>query len=662
MKDVTMRDLMDIRFVSEPALSPDGAHTAYVVSCQSYDDNDYKSCIHLIDNAIGKSRQLTYAGKESAFIWLDSDTLLFSAERGKDDKPEEYQDKTCFYALSISGGEARKLFEIDKKVNAIRALGGDKYAFTATIDLNAPAPDMDKTLRADEKDYHVLEEVPFWANGASFISRLRNTLFIYDASSNKSERISDEFFSVGGFDCDAARIAYWGTEYRDRISLMGLARIYDVESRATRELVERDAFSVGSVLLTRSGALLELSTLKPWGSGQLHDLYRFDSKTGELRLAKRLDMSIGHNVLFDCAYGGGRTMKAIGDDAYFIAQREYRAELYRLSAGDELTRFAAFDGCMLAFDTDGSFTAFAGSPANGLSEIYAVRGGAASPMTSLNAEFLESRYVARARHIPFTNSDGVRIDGWALEPQGFDASDASRRYPAVLEIHGGPRCAYGEVFYHEMQALVGSGYFVFFCNPRGSDGYGEEFADLRGKYGKIDYQDLMEFTDHVLRLYPQIDPARLGASGGSYGGFMCNWIEGHTDRFAAIASQRSVSNWVSDFGSSEIGVTFDSNEMGADPWTDMLKMWDQSPLKYACNARTPILFIHSMCDYNCTLDQGLEMFTAMKYFGVPSRMCLFEGENHSLSRSGKPRHRLRRLSEIIGWFDRYLKDDELKAR
>ena len=136
---------------------------------------------------------------------------------------------------------------------------------------------------------------------------------------------------------------------------------------------------------------------------------------------------------------------------------------------------------------------------------------------------------------------------------------------------------------------------------------------------------------------------------------MCNWIEGHTDRFAAIASQRSISNWVADFGSSEIGFTFDANEMGADPWTGMEKMWQQSPLKYACNARTPILFIHSLGDYNCTVDQGIEMFAAMKYFGVPARMCLFEGENHSLSRSGKPRHRLRRLSEMMNWFDKYLK-------
>ncbi len=212
-------------------------------------------------------------------------------------------------------------------------------------------------------------------------------------------------------------------------------------------------------------------------------------------------------------------------------------------------------------------------------------------------------------------------------------------------------------FYHEMQTLAADGYFVFFCNPHGSEGYGEAYADLRGKYGTIDYEDLMDFTDEVLKQLP-IDPERIGAGGGSYGGFMSNWIEGHTDRFAAIVSQRSVSNWVSDFGASEIGVSFDSNEMAADPWSDMQAMWKQSPLAYADHAKTPILFLHSLCDYNCTIDQGMQMYTAMKYFHVPARMVMFEGENHGLSRSGKPQHRIRRLKEMTEWFHTYLEKGE----
>jgi len=652
MKNITIKDLVDIRFMSNPLLSPNSAHTAYVVSKQNYKENNYESWIHLMDNTTGETRQLTYSGKESDFIWEDATTLLFAAERSEADKPEKYEEKTCFYRLDINGGEARKAFEVDKNVSSIKVLGGGKYLVSATIDLNKPADDMDELLRGDEKDYHVFEEVPFWANGRGFVSRLRRALFIYDANENATTKITSEFFNVRSVDCKGKWIAYSGCDYNEKISLFGEAKLYNIETGETIDMTEPGKYSVGSVLLCDTCVVMELSTLDPWGTGQLHDFYRYDLTTGALAMAAKGEFYVGPNVLFDCSYGGGEIMKAVGDEVYFIGQVAYKAEIYRLTADNRIEKAVPFNGCVLALDTDGEKTVFVGHAANCAGDLYAVGNGETVRKTGINDEFMAEHYVAQAKYIPFTDSDGVKIDGWVLEPQGFDPE---KTYPAVLEIHGGPRCAYGEVFFHEMQALVGEGYIVFFCNPRGSEGYGEEFADLRGRYGTIDYQDLMEFTDHVLALYPQIDKMHMGAAGGSYGGFMCNWIEGHTDRFAAIASQRSISNWVADFGASEIGITFDQNEMGATPWTDMLKMWEQSPLKYADKAKTPILFIHSLGDYNCTIDQGVEMFAAMKYFGVPSRMCVFEGENHSLSRTGKPRHRIRRLTEIMNWFEKYLK-------
>ena len=208
--------------------------------------------------------------------------------------------------------------------------------------------------------------------------------------------------------------------------------------------------------------------------------------------------------------------------------------------------------------------------------------------------------------------------------------------------------------------FAAAGYVVMMCNPRGGDGRGDEFADLRERYGTIDYEDLMEFTDHVCRLYPAVDPKRLGVTGGSYGGFMTNWIIGHTDRFAAAVSQRSFSNFLSDFGCSEIGFSFDVEENGGKtPWTDHEALWKRSPVAHACRAKTPTLFIHSLKDYNCPLSEGMQMFAALKYFGVPSKAFLFEGENHELSRSGKPLHRIRRLKEMLGWFDHYLKETGL---
>jgi acylaminoacyl-peptidase len=174
----------------------------------------------------------------------------------------------------------------------------------------------------------------------------------------------------------------------------------------------------------------------------------------------------------------------------------------------------------------------------------------------------------------------------------------------------------------------------------------------------VDYEDLMSVVDHALGEFPFIDPARLGVTGGSYGGFMTNWIIGHTDRFRAACSQRSISNWISKFCTTDIGYYFNKDQLGKTPWEENGndRLWWHSPLRYADRAVTPTLFIHSEEDYRCWLAEGLQMFTALRYHGVDSRLVLFHGENHELSRSGKPLHRIRRLQEILNWFEKHLKN------
>ena len=233
--------------------------------------------------------------------------------------------------------------------------------------------------------------------------------------------------------------------------------------------------------------------------------------------------------------------------------------------------------------------------------------------------------------------------------------DPNKKYPGVLHVHGGPKTVFGKVFHHEMQFLANNGYFVFFTNPRGSDGRGKEFADIRGKYGEIDFDDLMKFTDAVIKNYPALDEEKLAIMGGSYGGFMTNWAIGHTNRFKAACSQRSISNMTSEFLLTDIGYYFIDDQISATPWNNYEKLWHHSPLKYANKAQTPTLFIHSNEDYRCWIPEGIQMFSALKYHNVPARLVMFKGENHELSRSGKPMHRIRRLKEILDWFDNYLK-------
>ena len=254
----------------------------------------------------------------------------------------------------------------------------------------------------------------------------------------------------------------------------------------------------------------------------------------------------------------------------------------------------------------------------------------------------------------FLNTDGVDIDGFVMKPVGYEPG---KRYPGILHIHGGPKMVFGPGFHHEMQLWAASGFFVCYCNPRGSCGKGNAFADLQGRYGEVDLRDLMEFTDEVLRRYPEIDADRMGVAGGSYGGFMTNWIIGHTDRFRCAVSQRSIANYVRDYLLSDIAYYYVPDQQLGTIWEHPERLWKASPLTYADRVKTPTLFIHADKDYRCTLANGLEMFAALKLHGVESKLCMFYGENHGLSREGKPSNRISRLSEILRWMEEHLKEE-----
>ena len=306
------------------------------------------------------------------------------------------------------------------------------------------------------------------------------------------------------------------------------------------------------------------------------------------------------------------------------------------------------EGTVDMFDIKDGVIHFIGMRGQKLQELYDVN---CNQLTTLNEKALEGKYVA-VPEVMNIISDDTLIEGFVMKPINFDPD---KKYPAIVDVHGGPRTIYGSVFFHEMQYWASEGYFVYFCNPRGSDGRGDDFADLRGKYGTIDFDDLLRFCDAVEEKYPQIDKTKVGITGGSYGGFMTNWAIGNTNRFAAAASQRSLTNWISLTNLADIGYTFDADQVQGTAWSNMKRIWDQSPLKHANKAKTPTLFIHSEEDYRCLLSEGMQMFYAIKNAGCVARMCIFKGENHELSRNGKPIHRTRRLAEITGWFDHYLK-------
>ncbi len=277
---------------------------------------------------------------------------------------------------------------------------------------------------------------------------------------------------------------------------------------------------------------------------------------------------------------------------------------------------------------------------------------ARQPVTKTNAQLLKSHIVSRPERFSFSAPGGPSIDGWAIRPAGYQEG---KKYPAVLEIHGGPMTMYTGTFFFEFQLLASRGIGVIFCNPRGSQGYGEEFcAGIKEEWGKNDYADIMACVDEACKTLPWIDQNRLGVAGGSYGGYMTSWIIGHTDRFKAACSMRAVNNCHSFFGTSDTGYTWDDLWHGT-PWKNPEALIKGSPITYAGNVKTPTLITHSEDDHRCLIEQGEQFFVALKTLGVEAEFIRYPGESHGLSRGGQPWHRVHRLKSIVEWFEKRLK-------
>lgn len=657
MSKIQLEDFINYHFLSDITITEDGQRAIFSSSKQDLKENQYHSNLVSVNLKQKVTEQLTSFNKEKSFILDGEQEILFPTERSKADEAKPYHEKTCFYRLKLTGGEAYKAFEVNLNVQEIKKIPGtSKYAMIVLKDLNRldPMQTTEECLK-DNEDYIVLEEVPFWGNGRGYISRLRRALVIYDEKDQSLKQITSEYFHLRNMivsPCGCSLI-YSGLTFTDKLEHTSGLYKYKLESDETETLVEQGDLRIGQFGLTNCTLFYTATDMKKWGSGQNEDFYAYNMKDKTASLVAPYEYSIGSVISSDNRYGSGTSFKAMDGKIYFTSIVGTRCELYVLDQG-KIERCFAFDGSVDCFDVNQDKVVFIGSVKDRLQEVYAYQFGSnqVERLTDFSSTSLKEKEVLIPKSCNFINRDKVEIDAWVIEPADFDKT---KKYPGILTVHGGPCVTFGDLFFHEMQVWAQAGYFVYYCNPRGSDGKGNAFADIRGKYGTIDFHDLMDLTDHILQLYPQLDGSKLGVAGGSYGGFMTNWIIGNTDRFAAAASQRSVSNWISDYGTSEIGFSFDHNEMGATPWTDKDKMWDQSPLKHADKVVTPTLFIHSLEDYNCPISQGLEMFTALKVKGVPARVCLFKHENHELSRSGKPRHRIRRLKEITDWFDHYLK-------
>ena len=638
MNKIGINDFRTYNFLSELSVSPSGEKTAFVAGKAKENGRGYDFNIHVIEK--GADRQLTSMGDSRTYMWDGDNAVIFPGNRDKN------ESGTDFYKIELSGGEAKKVFSVPFKVMQVKRVNEDKIAFVSRFDHNKELLDkMTAEEREEEKDYIIIDELPYWFNGSGFINKTRKRLYIYSISENRVSAISNKWSDVDFVGIYGDRIVYTCSTYKDKKPKTNELHVFDTEKGTDEKVIGGGKYSIRSAGYSFGKLMVLMSDMKKYGVGQIPNFYSVED--GEVKLFKESDLGYGSSVGSDCRLGGGSIIKYTDDAIYYIKTVGTNSCLFSLDKDAKESVLVDGEGSVDMFDVKNGNYVYVGMRGVKLQEVC----GKDGQLTHINEKVLEDKYVAVPEKTDII-SDGVKIEGFVIKPIDYDEN---KKYPAIVDVHGGPRTAFGSVFFHEMQYWASMGYFVMFTNMRGSDGRGNEFADLRGKYGTIDFDDLMRFVDAVLKKYPQIDDKKVGITGGSYGGFMTNWAIGNTNRFAAAASQRSLTNWISLTNLADIGYTFDQEEVQGTAWRNMKRIWDQSPLKHANKAKTPTLFIHSEEDYRCLLSEGMQMFYAIKNAGCTARMCIFKGENHELSRSGKPIHRTRRLKEITQWFEKYLK-------
>ena len=647
MDKIELKDFLEYRFLS--GLESAGNGVVFIAAKANEKDNRYDKDLFLLRD--GKVTQLTFTGDATTPVYHDGRVWML-LKRTEEDKKPGY---SSLYSLPLDEpGEAKRELLVRESIQSFRFLKDGKllvkYAVDARFENIKDKDEVDKKVK-ELKDFEEIEEVPFYFNGAGFGAFGYSKLGILDPKDGRLETITPKNFDVDGYrftDEDESKLLLIGSKRSPKPSRYNELSIIDMIDRKLTKLIPQskkwdivDAFMLGDKLIFAG------TQGKEYGINQNASFYQYEY--GEITEFSYWGESLWNSVGTDCALGGSKTA-ALHDGRYWFTTTIREHSEIRCLDEDGFITPLENDGWGKAegfvFSDDGLYTIE--MKKSTLQEIY--RNG--ERQTSFNDRILEGKYVAIPEKIDYEN-DGVDLDGWVLLPKDYDPE---KTYPAILDIHGGPKTVYGEVFYHEMQVWANKGWFVMFCNPRGGDGRGDEFADIRGKYGTVDYSDIMKFVDVVLEKYPQIDPKRIGETGGSYGGFMSNWILGHTDRFAAIATQRSISNWVSMWGTSDIGQGFVDDQTGAKLMDgEAEKIWLNSPLPYIIeNAKTPTLIIHSDEDYRCPIEQGYQLLSVLKMRNVPSRMVIFHGETHELSRSGKPKGRIKRLTEITDWMEKYI--------
>lgn len=669
-------DLLRFEWIADPRISPDGTRVAFTRVTVDAEADEYRTNLWLCDvPAAGAAavppRPLTFGGRDSQPRWSpDGATLAFVRKPNADDPAQ-------VHLLPLAGGEPRALTSLKGGAGSPAwSPDGRRIAFLSG---HNPALDTPGRGKPKHEPARVVTTPEFRWNDEGFVDwEHLEHVWVVPADGGEPRQLTTgtrfkeaapEWSADGRwilYLTDRREEPWFGQPLEDndvRAVSPDLAAPADGSGTA---VVADIAGPLGPIAQGPGGRLAAVGGVRPEQARTYdqNDLLLFEGAWPLERpkvLTEGRDLAVGETTSADNhpPRGGGALPLAFTGDGglLFCFARHGATTLARfdLESGriDHLTGPADDVVCGSA-SADGSRVALTLGSVRTPGDLWVidVRTRERTRLCGPNDALLAETPLGEVEEFWYASFDGRRVQGWIVKPPGFDAA---KKYPLVLEIHGGPHVPYGVAFFHEFRVLAAAGYVVLYTNPRGSTSYGQSFADcIQYAYPGDDYRDLMRAVDEVVaRGY--VDESRMGVTGGSGGGLLTNWIVTRTNRFRAAITQRCVSDWATMYYTSDFAL-FMPNWFRRPPWEDPKEYADRSPVWDLAKVETPLMVIHSEDDWRTPIGQGEMMFRGLKQQRKPTVMVRFPGENHELSRSGAPSHRVQNLRHIRRWFDHWLQD------
>ncbi len=641
MAKLKPKHLFELVFVADPALSPDGTRAAAVHTKIVQPDEDepprYRSNIYLYDLETGQETQFT----RSEFLDThprfspDGERLAFLSKR-------EEEGKAQLYVMNIAGGEPEQLTQLESGVSSFAwHPKGSSLAFVSRGDW------VDTV--AKNKTARTIDRLHYKMNGVGFRPTEPAQVYLYNLKKGETDKLTSLRSDPSGlaFSRDGKTLYFAasasvedGDEWRSDLYALTL------KSGKLKKLLPAPG-NIAAPSPSPDGRHVAFFAPTDWDVfASANVAWLVDAKGGE---PERLgDMETPPSVGGDSRYGSyPNTVKWLEPTQLLLnVNRAGRSGLASLDLKTrDLTPLVEGDRAVTSFDAANGTILFTAETPQQPGELFVWRDGEKRKLSAANNAFMKRFKLATAGEpVLLETSVDTSLSYWTLSPTKPRKDGAT-----VLQVHGGPHTNYGYGFYLEFQILAAAGYRVIYGNPRGSSGYGSDYATtLLTRYGTVDADDVLAMARHATADRPD---APVHLTGGSYGGFMTNWLVAHTDMFRSAVTQRSISNWLSFYGTADIGYRFTEIEQGGNPWEDTTALWEQSPIKYVANVTTPLLILHAEEDHRCPVEQAEQLYVALKRIGkAPTRFIRFPGESHELSRSGRPDRRVERLEAILAWF------------